>query len=68
MNLKILLVDFSANTYHEQIQIQDGSTGNSYEKIFARFIDTTLTQITVQDPYIRAHHQVRFIERNQHLN
>jgi hypothetical protein len=45
-------------TYHEQIQINDGSIGNSYEKIFTRFFDETVTQVTIQDPYIRAFHQV----------
>ncbi|CAF0789376.1 unnamed protein product [Adineta ricciae] len=55
-----------AKTYHEQIQIKDGSIGNSYEKIFSRFLNDSVTQITVQDPYIRAYHQisnfVRFCE------
>ncbi|CAF4530911.1 unnamed protein product, partial [Rotaria sp. Silwood2] len=47
-----------AKTYHEQIQIKDGSLGNSYEKIFNPFLDETVTQITIQDPYIRAFHQI----------
>ena len=45
-------------TYHEQIQIKDGSTGNSYEKLFKRFFDDTVTSITIEDPYIRIFHQV----------
>lgn len=45
-------------TYHEQIQIKDGSIGNSYEKLFKRFFDDTVTSITIEDPYIRAFHQV----------
>ncbi|CAF0939868.1 unnamed protein product [Rotaria sordida] len=49
---------FTTKTYHEQIQIKDGSLGNSYEKIFNRFLDETVTQITIQDPYIRAFHQI----------
>jgi hypothetical protein len=48
----------TAKTYHEQIQITDGSIGHSYEKIFARFLDATVTYVSVQDPYIRAFHQV----------
>jgi hypothetical protein len=57
LNKKFLIL---AKTYHEQIQIKDGSIGNSYEKLFNRFFDDNLTQITVQDPYIRAFHQVSF--------
>ncbi|CAM4866317.1 unnamed protein product [Rotaria socialis] len=49
---------FTTKTYHEQIQIKDGSLGNSYEKIFNRFLDESVTQVTVQDPYIRAFHQI----------
>ena len=60
--IQVLIASFSfflsAKTYHEQIQIQDGSIGNSYEKIFSRFLNDTVTQVTVQDPYIRAFHQV----------
>jgi len=48
----------SVKTLHEQIQIKDGSIGNSYEKLFKRFLDQNITQITVEDPYIRAFHQV----------
>ena len=47
-----------AKTYHEQIQIKDNSLGNSYEKLFSGFLDESVTQIIIQDPYIRAFHQV----------
>jgi len=57
----MILILILAKTYHEQIQIKDGSIGNSYEKIFNRFFDENLTQVTVQDPYIRAFHQVSFL-------
>ncbi|CAF0750564.1 unnamed protein product [Adineta steineri] len=49
---------FRIKTYHEQIQIKDGAIGNSYEKIFSRFLDENVTEIIVQDPYIRAYHQI----------
>ena len=49
---------FSVKDHHEQIQIKDGSIGNSYEKLFGRFFDANVTKVTVQDPYIRAFHQV----------
>jgi len=44
--------------YHEQIKIQLNSTGFSYETIFGRFLDSNVRKITVEDPYIRAHHQI----------
>lgn len=56
-------IDVLAKSSHEQIQIKDGSIGNSYEKVFHRFLDGTVTQITVQDPYIRAFHQVSNIDQ-----
>ena len=48
----------SAGKYNEQIQIDDNATGYSYEKVFGRFIDESLTEVEVQDPYIRSVHQV----------
>ena len=52
--------------YNEQIKIQVDSTGYSYETIFGRFLDSSVSKITVEDPYIRAHHQIvnflRFVE------
>ena len=44
--------------YHEQIKIEANSTGHSYESIFGRFLDSLVQRITVEDPYIRAHHQI----------
>ena len=44
--------------YNEQIKIQVDSTGHSYETIFGRFLDSSVHKITVEDPYIRAHHQI----------
>ena len=44
--------------YHEQIRIEANSTGHSYESIFGRFLDNEVRQISVEDPYIRAHHQI----------
>ena len=44
--------------YNEQIKIQVDSTGHSYETIFGRFLDSSVDKIKVEDPYIRAHHQI----------
>lgn len=48
----------SQNTYHEQILIEKDSTGHSYSKIFKRFLDETVCEVEIDDPYIRAFHQV----------
>lgn len=44
--------------YLEQRRIEDNSTGHSYESIFGKCLDDLLTEVTVEDPYITAHHQV----------
>lgn len=49
---------FKAGKYHEQIRIENNSTGHSYERLFGRFLDETLTGVIVEDPYIRSTHQV----------
>lgn len=49
---------FKAGKYHEQIRIENNSTGHSYERLFGRFLDPTLTGVVVEDPYIRSTHQV----------
>ena len=53
-----LLFLILAGKYIEQIQIDNNATGYSYEKVFGRFIDESLTEVEVQDPYIRSIHQV----------
>ena len=47
-----------AGKQHEQIQIESNATGYSYEKLFSRFLNQFLTEIEVEDPYVRSHHQV----------
>ncbi|PIK61071.1 putative MIT domain-containing protein 1-like [Apostichopus japonicus] len=44
--------------FHEQIQISKGARGFSYEHVFDRFLDQSLTEVTVEDPYIRSTHQI----------
>ncbi|XP_006638988.1 MIT domain-containing protein 1 isoform X1 [Lepisosteus oculatus] len=44
--------------YHEQIKIMENATGYSYEKLFKPYINETLTEIWVEDPYIRYFHQL----------
>ncbi|XP_001639933.2 MIT domain-containing protein 1 [Nematostella vectensis] len=47
-----------AGKYHEQIQIKDGSKGYSYSKIFGRYLDENVEEVTIEDPYIRGIHQI----------
>ncbi len=47
-----------AGNYHEQIRIARDSTGHSYETIFGRFLDSAVTSVEVEDPYIRQENMV----------
>ena len=40
------------------IQIKAGDTGFSYSTVFGPCLDNNITDATVQDPYIKAKHQV----------
>ncbi|XP_033111226.1 MIT domain-containing protein 1-like, partial [Anneissia japonica] len=55
-----------AEKFHEEIQINDDSTGHSYKHVFGRFLDKSVHRIEVDDPYVRINHQilnfVRFCE------
>uniref|UniRef100_A0A914CN71 MIT domain-containing protein n=1 Tax=Acrobeloides nanus TaxID=290746 RepID=A0A914CN71_9BILA len=42
----------------DQLRIGENTQGYTYEKIFSRCIDNKLTEVTVEDPYISAMHQV----------
>ncbi|XP_043104307.1 MIT domain-containing protein 1 isoform X2 [Puntigrus tetrazona] len=45
--------------YHEQIKIADSSTGFSYESLFRPYIRDGLTEVWVEDPYVRHIHQCK---------
>ncbi|XP_046563419.1 LOW QUALITY PROTEIN: MIT domain-containing protein 1-like [Haliotis rubra] len=49
---------YNPGKYHEQIRIEANSTGHTYEKLFSRFIDKSVSEIEVEDPYIRPSPQV----------
>lgn len=51
-------VEKKLGLYHEQVIIEENSTGHSYEKVFGRFFDRDVTKIEIDDPYIRLFHQV----------
>ena len=44
--------------YHEQIVIEEDAVGFGLEKVFLPYIDSDLTEVELDDPYIRANHQV----------
>lgn len=43
---------------HTQVTIENDSSGWSYERIMRPCLDEFVSQVWVQDPYIRSHHQV----------
>ncbi|KAG8000496.1 MIT domain-containing protein 1 [Nibea albiflora] len=44
--------------YHEQIRIAEDATGYSYEALFKPYVSSLLTEVWVEDPYIRHIHQL----------
>ena len=40
------------------IRISDGATGFSYGSLFGEYLDKTVEKVEIDDPYIRASHQV----------
>lgn len=49
----------SDGKYHEQIRIAEDATGYSYDALFKPYTSSLLTEVWVEDPYIRHTHQVR---------
>lgn len=56
---KLISTRKTAGTYRELTKIENGSTGHGYASVFGRFFDGAVTHIAIEDPYIRAFHQVR---------
>uniref|UniRef100_A0A8C4X0D9 MIT, microtubule interacting and transport, domain containing 1 n=1 Tax=Eptatretus burgeri TaxID=7764 RepID=A0A8C4X0D9_EPTBU len=52
-----------AGKYHEQIKIPDNGIGYSYSKLFQPYLDNTLKEVWVNDPYIRQIHQITNLQR-----
>jgi len=47
-----------AGNFHEHAEIQADSVGNSYESLFGQLLDCEVISVHIEDPYIRAHHQI----------
>ncbi|XP_027712423.1 MIT domain-containing protein 1 isoform X2 [Vombatus ursinus] len=43
--------------YHKQIKIEENATGFSYESLFQQYLNAAVTEIWIEDPYIRHTHQ-----------
>lgn len=55
---KLVLQQKETGQFHEQVNIENNSTGHSYKTLFGRFLDEDVNIVTVEDPYIRSFHQV----------
>lgn len=63
VSVSLLLSD---GKYHEQIRIAEDAVGYSYEALFKPYISSLLTEVWVEDPYIRHIHQVRALFLSVH--
>ncbi|XP_019472964.1 MIT domain-containing protein 1 isoform X2 [Meleagris gallopavo] len=43
--------------YHKQIRIEENATGFGYEKLFQEYLTEIVSEVWVEDPYIRQVHQ-----------
>jgi len=48
---------FSDGKYHKQIKIEENATGFGYEKLFQEYLTEIVSEVWVEDPYIRNVHQ-----------
>ncbi|XP_051662786.1 MIT domain-containing protein 1 isoform X4 [Manacus candei] len=44
--------------YHKQIRIEENATGFGYEKLFHEYLTEVVSEVWVEDPYIRHVHQL----------
>ncbi|NXR35146.1 MITD1 protein, partial [Zosterops hypoxanthus] len=51
------LTFLSDGKYHKQIRIEENATGFGYEKIFQEYLTEIVSEVWVEDPYIRQVHQ-----------
>lgn len=58
---KMILQQKETGQFHEQVHIENNSTGHSYKTLFGRFLDEDVQFVVVEDPYIRSFHQVVYI-------
>ncbi|NXO64029.1 MITD1 protein, partial [Phainopepla nitens] len=51
------LLFLSDGKYHKQIRIEENATGFGYEKLFQEYLTEIVSEVWVEDPYIRQVHQ-----------
>ncbi|KAI5125217.1 MIT domain-containing protein 1 isoform X1 [Manis pentadactyla] len=44
--------------YHKQIKIEENATGFGYESLFQEYLNEWVTEVWIEDPYIRHTHQL----------
>lgn len=44
--------------YHKQIKIEENATGFGYESLFKEYLNETVTEVWIEDAYIRHTHQL----------
>lgn len=49
--------------YTEQLHIEDNSLEHSYDRVFGRFLDEDVSNVKIEDSYIRSFHQVQNLVR-----
>ncbi|XP_053616118.1 MIT domain-containing protein 1-like [Plodia interpunctella] len=54
---KLVIQQKDEGKFHEQVHIENNSTGHSYKALFGRFLDEDVQFVIVEDPYIRSFHQ-----------
>lgn len=68
----LVLSQSKTEKYHEKIEIKDGERGYCYKKIFGNCLTGNVTEVRVEDPYVRTNHQilnfVRFCEMLVHIS
>ena len=47
-----------SGNFHEHVDIPADSVGHSYNALFGHFLDFEVSNVHMEDPYIRAHHQI----------
>ncbi|XP_017783626.1 PREDICTED: MIT domain-containing protein 1-like isoform X2 [Nicrophorus vespilloides] len=58
--LKVIVANLKkSGKYHEQIRIKNDDTGYSYESLFSEYLNSEVRKVQIEDPYIKAHHQVQ---------
>ncbi|XP_038613224.1 MIT domain-containing protein 1 isoform X2 [Tachyglossus aculeatus] len=55
---KFLAQEKEDGKHHRQIKIEDNATGFGYESLFRRYLTEAVTEVWVEDPYVRHVHQL----------